>query len=450
MSQLTDKFQNIGIRNVPSHIPLTKTGLPDMRTNAAKEWVGLQAQSSPGKIPAWIPRKKDGRPDTSKAVVAEFLHQQKTGGYGTCPSPTLDEHLFREKYYAEKMQDPCSGWEQMVRAARSRRVEIPKTPTLLPESRTLREEMTRVLENTSSGDNILSQIPSSIPMLNYQELATTFGEEIGKGSFGVVFKGKWQGRDVAVKRLHLNQLTKKETVSFVKELKIMTCLGKHPNLVSLYGYTITPPCFIMEFVKLGSLSYILHYCQDPVIEAEITCGTIKKKILLGIADGMRQLHAAGVIHGDLKPANVLLDEDYTAKITDFGLSTLRGKSSSALVSIDDGENLVGGTGGYMAPELLDNSKPPEFSCDIYSYGILLNEVIHEEEPYSGQFQNFQGRGPFAAPDYARKGNRPYIKASLSVDFRNMIQRCWNSIPRNRPTFDKVYSELFVCDIPNSF
>ncbi|CAF3047047.1 unnamed protein product [Rotaria sp. Silwood2] len=106
--------------------------------------------------------------------------------------------------------------------------------------------------------------------------------------------------------------------------------------------------------------------------------------MLGAALGMNQLHAANIVHGDLKPQHVLISRDYTAKVTDFGLATLRVKTSSSVASsvITDDGSAVCETAGYMAPELLNSSNPPEYFSDVYSFGVMLNEVIQEEESYT--------------------------------------------------------------------
>ncbi len=89
----------------------------------------------------------------------------------------------------------------------------------------------------------------------------------------------------------------------------------------------------------------------------------------------------------------------------------------------------------MAPELLNRSNPPEYSSDVYSFGIMLNEIIQEEEPYSDQFRNFLGRGPYAAVNYAKLGNRPRIsprtsisqrqkKVKFSISFLHHLVRCF--------------------------
>lgn len=427
-------------KGIPAGIPLTRNGLPDMRTRAAKEWVE-QAASCSNALPAWLPKKKDGNIDASKAVVAAFLQRQKQLSNG----PAFDfDHDCRARYYEERMRDEDDLFKNYVQQERRKLIEMPETD-LLPGTQNLRRELTAPEATT--------QISSEIPLLSYNELKESFGKEenvVGKGSFGEVIKGKYRGQDVAVKRMHLKQLTKKETQSFVNEMNILAKLGRHVNLVKLIGYTLEPPCIVMEFVELGSLEQILHYCKDPKIEAKITTGNNKKRVLLGIVDGMRQVHAVGIVHGDLKPANILLLNDFTAKIADFGLAKLRGKTSSSIASINDGENIVGGTGAYMAPELLNSSSCPEFSCDVYSFGVLLNEVIQEEQPFEDQVQNFHGRGAFGAANHARLGNRPFINSKTPISLQALIKKCWDKVPEIRPTFDRILPALRDLDIPNSF
>ena len=423
-------------RQVPGGIPLTKSGLPDMRTRAGKEFVAQSASS--GSIPDWLPRKKDGRLDISKPVVNEFLHQHQNNAGSLV---TIDyDYGCRERYYKQRMED--DDFRRYVSQERRNSIEYPET-ALLKETPALRREM-------ASDSNVFDQIPSTIKLLNYDELKPTFGKELGKGSFGVVVKGRYHAQDVAVKQLTLTQLNKMEKISFVKELNILGKLGEHPNLVKLVGYTLEPPCIIMEFVSLGSLYQILYYCKDSAIEAKVSTGASKKLILLGVANGMQQVHAVNIVHGDLKPANILLSGDLTPKITDFGLAHLRGKTASSIASVNDGETIVGGTGAYMAPELIDKSGPPELSCDVYSYGILLNEVIQEDEPYTDQMSNFNGRGPFAAVNYAKLGNRPFIKPKTPNVLQQLIKKCWNGVPQQRPTFDEIDKALRGMEIPNAF
>jgi predicted Ser/Thr protein kinase len=465
---------------IPKNIPVTKAGMPDMRTTAAKEWVKEQAQSGMEDIPSWIPRTKDGSLDTSKAITQEYLKWNNT------PSANYDPNQ-RLAYYFQKLEDML--FRRLVEDAREDDVEMPQYE-MLPETPEIQRQLSsrpmrssirqdddeipqyemsperpesqrqfssRMMRSSIRQDDeydIRSQISESVPVIDYKDLNINPDDKLGQGSFGIVYKGIWNHRTVAVKQLHLNKLTRQEKNSFVKEIRIMSKLGKHPNLVYLYGYTSEPPCLVMEYVELGSLSYLLHYCEDSKIEAKITDGRIKKKLILGIVLGMNQLHATNIVHGDLKPQNVLVAKDYTAKVTDFGFATLRGKTSSSIassVTSDDG-SAVCGTAGYMAPELLNNSNPPEYSSDVYSFGVMLNEVIQEEEPYSDQFRNFLGRGPFAAVNYARLGNRPSIHSRTPIFLKNFIKKCWNHDPRSRPSFQQIFNDLRPSHVkfPNSF
>jgi serine/threonine protein kinase len=169
---------------------------------------------------------------------------------------------------------------------------------------------------------------------------------------------------------------------------------------------------------------------------------------------MAQLHACSVVHGDLKPQNILISKDYIAKVTDFGFATLRGKTSSSIASsiVSNDDTAVCGTAAYMAPELLQSSSPPENSSDVYSFGVMLNEMIQEEEPYSDQFQNFAGRGPFGAVNYAKLGNRPRINATTPTFLKDFIEKCWNRDPDSRPTFEKIFKDLKSshANFPNAF
>ncbi|GMF63163.1 unnamed protein product [Phytophthora fragariaefolia] len=194
----------------------------------------------------------------------------------------------------------------------------------------------------------------------------------------------------------------------------------------------------------------------------MTDGRIKLNILLGIAYGMAQLHECNVTHGDLKPQNVLITDEYHAKIADFGLATFRAKTvsttSSHMISSSDGdggedvdvEGIAGGTAAYMAPELLSSSVIANKKTDVYSFGILMNEVLHEEEPYQQNLRQFVGKGPFAAVLFAKEGNRPQIRdKKVTPELKQIIQKCWCQQDDDRPTFAEVATSLSKCSIPHA-
>jgi hypothetical protein len=424
---------------IPDHVPVKSDGTPDMRKTAAKEWVASQGASCDGRnLPSWVPKRKDGSVNLNVALGRAFVD--------AVSSRTI--HLpaeMRRDYWQKRSMDPT--FVEQLKSERKTPVQLPPRPATVKGSLPVEYRHSGMTPNVSDaalGDD--RSLPKNVLQIDYCRLMFLNGDEkksvLGKGSFGIVMKAKLGDRYVAVKRLHLDELTKREKDSFTKELLILAHLGTHCSLVELHAYCLNPPCIIMELVELGSLSYLLHYCNDPTVEAQMTDGRIKKKLLYGIACGMYQLHFSRIVHGDLKPQNVLVSDDYVAKITDFGLATLRGKSSSAVASIkladvDEEPIVVGGTAGYMAPELLDSHRPPEFSSDVYSFGVSVNEVIAEEEPYADQYVNFAGRGRFGAVNYAKQGHRPTVRRGTPSYVKELITRCWSNIPSSRPDFEDI-------------
>ena len=436
---------------IPNGIPIKADGTPDMRKAAAKEWVASQAVNC-NLIPSWVPTNKDGAINLKTAIGRAFASKFQN----VTPANS------REVYWNNRLED--SEFCDYFQNQRMANVELPPRP-LPVMTNTLSRKNAFQQSHDLDGDNWGSEtyLQNSVPentslLIDYNTIIFQNNNEkesiIGRGTFGVVMKAKLKGSNVAVKKLHVSELTKKEKNSFCKELLILSHLGNHPNLVSLYGYCLSPPCIIMELVSLGSLSHLLHYCEDAAVEAKMTDGRIKKNILFDIANGMQQLHLCKIVHGDLKPQNVLVNDNYKAKITDFGLAYLCGKTSSTIASEkfenEDGEG-AGGTAGYMAPELLVSVEPPKYSSDVYSFGILLNEVVAEEEPYSDQYANFAARGPFGAVNYANLGKRPTISRKTPELVQNLIKSCWSNKPEERPTFKKIISiiEQAKFNIPNS-
>ena len=425
--------------DIPSNIKTKKDGTPDMRNSAAKEWVTSQARNcNPDAIPNWVPRTKDGSVDQKTAIGRTFA--------SACPERPSSNR--REEYWRKRMEDEL--FSARLNAARREQICLPPRAQVIANA-----------NNPPSSQGSTSSYPETTCQIEYSELSFAAGDEskavIGKGSFGVVLKATWNNKDVAVKKLHLEKLTKNEKAEFCKELDILARLGDHQNIISLCAYCLNPPCIIMELIKLGSLSNLLHYCEDEAVEAKMTDGRVKKNLAYGIANGMFQIHTMQIVHRDLKPQNILVTEQYEAKITDFGFAYLRGKTSSTVDSKkyttaeDEEPGAVAGTAGYMAPELLDSTMPPAYSSDVYSFGILLNELVSEKEPYTDQYENFAGRGPFGCANYAKLGKRPTIQSTTPYLVEQLITRCWAQTPSERPSFEEIISlieqEEFV--IPNS-
>jgi len=438
-------------QGVPSNVPVTKAGAPDLRTTKAKQWVQSQAQHwHPAEaLPAWVPCLKDGSPDMTKAIARHFIGD----------SPALLQQDKRDDYYESKrLRDRL--FDRLMEQQR----EMPVAMVFAPEPVQATAELRQAFSNVDddAGDTFMPQ--SSVAQLDFDNdiEIDEDGELLGQGGFGAVYKGTWSDKQVAVKKLHAAKLTKKERKMFIRETLILGMLGNHPNIVKLYGYTLHPVSLVMEYVSKGSLSYLLHYCEDAQVEAKMTDGRVKLNILLGIAYGMAQLHECSVTHGDLKPQNVLITDDFQAKIADFGLATFRAKAASTTsshmlsASAGDGdedvdfEGIAGGTAAYMAPELLNTSTTASEKTDVYSFGVLMNEVLHEEEPYQQNLRQFVGKGPFAAVLFAKDGNRPQIRdKKVTPESRKLIERCWSQRAGDRPKFSEIASLLRQTTVPHA-
>ncbi|MED6193133.1 hypothetical protein PIB30_016018 [Stylosanthes scabra] len=200
------------------------------------------------------------------------------------------------------------------------------------------------------------------------ELATNrFSKDnvIGEGGYGIVYRGQLiNGTPVAVKKI-LNNIVEVEAIGHVR----------HKNLVRLLGYCIegTHRMLVYEYVNNGNLEQWLHggmrHHGYLTWEARI-------KILLGTAKALAYLHEAiepKVVHRDIKSSNILIDDDFNAKVSDFGLAKLLGAGKSHVTT------RVMGTFGYVAPEYANTGLLNEKS-DVYSFGVLLLESITGRDP----------------------------------------------------------------------
>ncbi|KAF6134547.1 hypothetical protein GIB67_022287 [Kingdonia uniflora] len=196
---------------------------------------------------------------------------------------------------------------------------------------------------------------------------------IGEGGYGIVYKGRLiNGTEVAVKKL-LNNLGQAE-----KEFRVeVEAIGhvRHKNLVRLLGYCIegVHRMLVYEYVSNGNLDQWLHGSMRQ--HGSLTWEA-RLKVILGTAKALSYLHEAiepKVIHRDIKSSNILIDDDFNAKISDFGLAKLLDAGESHITT------RVMGTFGYVAPEYANTGMLNEKS-DIYSFGVLLLEAFTGREP----------------------------------------------------------------------
>ncbi|XP_071690311.1 G-type lectin S-receptor-like serine/threonine-protein kinase LECRK3 isoform X2 [Rutidosis leptorrhynchoides] len=209
-------------------------------------------------------------------------------------------------------------------------------------------------------------VEATLPRFTYQELVKAtdgFKVELGKGAFGAVYKGVIGTKMVAVKKLHsLIQDVQKE---FKIEVNTIARTN-HKNLVQLLGYCDEGEqrLLIYEYMSNGTLAGFLFEDTRPSWKQ-------RSNVAIGIAKGLAYLHeecSTQIIHCDIKPQNILLDEHCDAKIADFGLAKILMLNQSRT------NTGIRGTKGYVAPEWFRNTLV-SVKVDVYSFGVLLLEIV---------------------------------------------------------------------------
>lgn len=250
-------------------------------------------------------------------------------------------------------------------------------------------------------------------------------EEVGEGSGSKVWKGQLGNFKVAVKILKINPMTRKEALrGFVQEAKILSQM-RHPSICTLLSTCMQQgfPALVLEFMSGGSLFDLLHNSKRQIAP------TLLSRISLEVASGVNYLHEHTVIHRDIKSANVLLDDNMHAKVSDFGISTNIGPEHTAET----------GTYRSMAPEVITH-QPYDQQCDVFSFGVLLWEMCHQEIPFGKE------SGLQAAFAVAMERKRPLISLQPPLElFSPLIQQCWAHEPAARPAMLRVSRDLMAID-----
>jgi len=239
--------------------------------------------------------------------------------------------------------------------------------------------------------------------------------ELGKGSFGIVYKANWRQSPVAVKKIAKEKLTEKEISDFTSEALTLMKLRPHINVIHLYGVCNQPLAIVSEFCDGGSLYSKLNKKGEISME-------IKLNWLRGISAGMLHLHKEKIIHRDLAARNILIAKDIP-KISDFGLSRSISNDESAAHTTSEVGPLK-----WMSPEsLLDRIY--SIKTDVWSFGVLMYEIIMQNDPY-------KDLNPVQA---ASKVIARQVQLVLPVEnpFCELSSRCMNWNPEERPDFEQI-------------
>ncbi|CAH8387984.1 unnamed protein product [Eruca vesicaria subsp. sativa] len=270
---------------------------------------------------------------------------------------------------------------------------------------------------------------------------------IARGAYGIVYKGIYDGQDVAVKVLDWGEdgyATTAETsalrASFRQEVAVWHKLN-HPNVTKFVGASMGTTnlkipssaevesslpqracCVVVEYLPGGTLKQYLFRNRRRKLAIRIVV-----QLALDLSRGLSYLHSERIVHRDVKTENMLLDYQRNLKIADFGV---------ARVEAQNPKDMTGETGtlGYMAPEVLDG-KPYNRRCDVYSFGICLWEIYCCAMPYPDL--------SFADVSSAvvRQNLRPDIPRCCPTSLSNIMKRCWDANPVKRPEMEEVVKML---------
>lgn len=277
---------------------------------------------------------------------------------------------------------------------------------------------------------------------------------IAHGTYGTVYRGTYDGQDVAVKVLDWGEdgiATAAETAalraSFQQEVAVWHKLD-HPNVTKFIGASMGTSnlkipsnntssdahnslpsracCVVVEYLPGGTLKkYLIRNWRK-----KLALGVVIQ-LALDLSRGLSYLHSKKIVHRDVKTENMLLDSRRTLKIADFGV---------ARVEAQNPRDMTGETGtlGYMAPEVLDG-KPYNRKCDVYSFGICLWEIYCCDMPYPDL--------SFAEVSSAvvRQNLRPDIPRCCPSSLASIMKKCWDANPEKRPEMDEVVGLLEAID-----
>ncbi|MBA0817719.1 hypothetical protein Gohar_028312 [Gossypium harknessii] len=291
-------------------------------------------------------------------------------------------------------------------------------------------------------------VPKRYSYSDIKKMTSSFKEKLGKGGYGSVYKGKLpDGRLVAVKLLNTSKGNGQEFINEVASISRTS----HVNVVTLLGFCLEggKRALIYEFMPNGSLEKFIY--EQNISEDNRQHLTVQDlyQIAIGIARGLEYLHLGcntRILHFDIKPHNILLDDQFCPKISDFGLAKLCGRTDSMVSMLE-----ARGTIGYIAPEVFcRNIGFVSHKSDVYSYGMMVLEmgggrknldvgVHHTSEIYFPQW----------IYEHIEQGNiEPELLGLVSKEETEIARKmivvglwCIQTNPKDRPSISKVKEML---------
>ncbi|MBA0634900.1 hypothetical protein Godav_025250 [Gossypium davidsonii] len=286
--------------------------------------------------------------------------------------------------------------------------------------------------------------PKRYSYSDIKKITKSFKGKIGEGGFGTVYKGKLpEGRLVAVKVL---SESREDGEEFINEVASISRTS-HVNVVMFLGfcYENSMRALFYEFMPNGSLDKFIYQHGSPDKICMLNRKTLFE-IAVGIARGLEYLHRGcntRILHLDIKPHNILLDENFVPKISDFGLAKLCERKESILSSIT-----ARGTIGYIAPELFcRNFGGISYKSDVYSYGMMVLEMVGaKKKVYFGR--SLTSEVNFHSWIYKHLPQEAFNLEGITAEDEEITKQmiivslwCIQTNPSDRPSMTKVLEML---------
>jgi len=254
---------------------------------------------------------------------------------------------------------------------------------------------------------------------------------LGRGAYGTVVLGQWKGRKVAIKLMEKEEGGKSARRRKSLESELQARNLEHENIVKVFGVHAADDrhaVIIMEYVGSRNLHRLLVELKDKSLGSSWLLKAAQQ-----VSSALVHCHSRGVLHMDIKPANILVSSQGMCKVGDFGCSV-----ATSCTSLTLDHSLVG-TPGYQAPEFLRGCAPTP-ACDIYSLAILMWQLDSREVPFSGQHPQTvmfrvvsAGARPTPPP--------PHTSCISTPSFTSLYSSCWNMNPSSRPTAQQVVGSI---------
>ena len=276
----------------------------------------------------------------------------------------------------------------------------------------------------------LPRLKDVTPELNANDVQLQANDVLGTGGYGAVFKGVYNGNEVAIKTIFAEttggviHLPKSVIDSIRKEALIM-CSLNHPNVLRVFGIVPELAWIVMEYCPRGCLFEALMN-TDVVFSYRD-----KLKFAVEMATGVAYLHLpdVAIVHGDLKSANVLLASNGSVRLCDFGLSVAKNRSKTLTMASSTTKKGHALTIAWSAPELFKDD-PKSFESDVYALAVTMWEVFERAAPF--------GNMPEAAVvTQVLTGTRPSLTSTTPPNIQTLLKLAWAPEPSSRVTASQL-------------